>query len=173
MKAPSPTTGFPTLLQQFFLERLIQQRNASAQTVAAYRDSFRLLLQFAQRHLGKAPEQLALADLDAPLLLAFLNHLESERHNKIRSRNARFAAIRSFLHFAALKDPTALPVIQRVMAIPMKRFDKPLLGFLSRTEMQAILDAPGCTTWCGQRDRVMLATPTIQVAGSPKSRACG
>lgn len=158
MKAPSPTTGFPTLLQQFFLERLIQQRNASAQTVAAYRDSFRLLLQFAQRHLGKAPEQLALADLDAPLLLAFLNHLESERHNKIRSRNARFAAIRSFLHFAALKDPTALPVIQRVMAIPMKRFDKPLLGFLSRTEMQAILDAPGCTTWCGQRDRVMLAT---------------
>jgi integrase/recombinase XerD len=150
-------TGFPTLLQQFFLERLIQQRNVSSQTVAAYRDSFRLLLQFAQHHQGKAPERLTLSDLDAPLILAFLNHLESERHNTIRSRNARFAAIRSFLHFAALKEPTALPAIQRVLAIPMKRFDKPLLGFLSRAEIQAILDAPDCTTWCGHRDHVMFA----------------
>ena len=158
MKAPVPETSFPTLLQQFFLERLIQQRNASAQTVAAYRDSFRLLLQFGQHHLGKAPERLALSDLDAHFILAFLNHLESERHNAIRSRNARFAAIRSFLHFAAFKEPTALPIVQRVLAIPMKRFDKPLLGFLSRAEMQAILDAPDCTTWCGQRDRVMFAT---------------
>jgi integrase/recombinase XerD len=148
-------TTFQTLLQQFFLERLMQQRNASAQTVAAYRDSFRLLLQFAQRHRGKAPEQLALSDLDAPLILAFLNYLEKERHNKIRSRNARFAAIRSFLHFAAFKEPTALPTIQQVLAIPMKRFDKPLLGFLSRSEMQAILDAPNARTWCGHRDRVM------------------
>jgi integrase/recombinase XerD len=137
---------------------LIQQRNVSTQTVAAYRDSFRLLLEFAQLHLGKPPERLALTDLDAPLVLAFLNHLESKRHNTIRSRNARFAAIRSFLHFAALKEPTALPVIQRSLAIPMKRFDKPLLGFLSRDEMQAILDAPDCTTWCGQRDRIMFAT---------------
>jgi integrase/recombinase XerD len=158
VKQPSPVTSFPTLLQQFFLEHLIQQRNASTQTVAAYRDSFRLLLQFAQRHLGKAPECLALTDLDARLMLAFLNHLESERHNTIRSRNARFAAIRSFLHFAAFKEPTALPIIQRVFAIPMKRFDRPLLGFVSRTEMQAILDAPDGTTWCGQRDRTMFAT---------------
>jgi integrase/recombinase XerD len=158
MKVPSPDAKFATLLQQFFLERLIQQRNASPQTVAAYRDSFRLLLQFAQRHRGKPPERLSLGDLDAPLILAFLNHLEHERHNTIRSRNARLAAIRSFLHFAALHEPTALPAIQRVIAIPMKRFDKPMLGFLSRTEMQAILDAPDCTTWCGQRDRVMFAT---------------
>jgi len=158
MKVHGTETNFPTILQQFFLERLIQQRNASTQTVAAYRDGFRLLLQFAQRHLGKPPERLALSDLDAPLVLAFLNHLEKERHNTIRSRNARLAAIRSFLHFAALQEPTALPVIQRVIAIPMKRFDKPMLGFLSRTEMQAILDAPDCTTWCGQRDRVMFAT---------------
>jgi integrase/recombinase XerD len=155
MKASYQRNNFPTLLQQFFLERLIQQRNASAQTVAAYRDSFCLLLRFAQRHLGKAPEQLALSDLDAPLMLAFLNYLERERHNKIRSRNARFAAIRSFMHFAALTEPAALPVIQRVLAIPMKRFDKPLLGFLSRAEMQAILDAPDVATWCGHRDRVM------------------
>jgi len=92
------------------------------------------------------------------LILAFLNHLEHERHNTIRSRNARLAAIRSFLHFAALQEPAALPTIQRVIAIPMKRFDKPMLGFLSRTEMQAILDAPDSTTWCGQGDRVMFAT---------------
>jgi site-specific recombinase XerD len=151
-------TSFPTLLQQFFLERLIQQRNVSAQTVAAYRDCFRLLLQFARRHLNKAPEQLAVADLDAPLILAFLNHLEAERHNTVRSRNARLAAIRSFLHFVALKEPTALPVIQRALAIPLKRYDRPLLGFLSRAEMQAILDAPDCTTWCGQRDRIMFTT---------------
>jgi site-specific recombinase XerD len=158
MKASSPTNSFPTLLQQFFLDRLIQQRNVSKQTVAAYRDSFCLLLRFAQRHLGKAPEQIELVDLDAPLILAFLNSLENERHNKIRTRNARFAAIRSFMHFAALKAPVALPVIQRVLAIPMKRFDRPLLGFLSKDEMQAILDAPDTTTWCGHRDRVMFST---------------
>src|ERR1700684_2587962 len=158
MKAIPRETSFPTLLQQFFLERLIQQRNVSTQTVAAYRDCFRLLLQFAQRHLNKAPEQLAVVDLDASLILAFLNHLESERHNTIRSRNAGLAAIRSFLHFVAFKEPTALPVIQRALAIPLKRYDKPLLGFLSRDEMQAILDAPDCTTWCGQRDRIMFTT---------------
>jgi integrase/recombinase XerD len=157
MRSYSSETSFQTLLQQFFLERLMQQRNVSSQTVAAYRDSFRLLLEFAQRHLGKAPEQLALSDLDAPLLLAFLNYLENERHNTIRTRNARFAAVRSFLHFAALKEPVALPSVQRVLAIPMKRFDKPLLGFLSKTEMEAILDAPDAATWCGHRDRVMFS----------------
>lgn len=155
MKTAFPKTNFQTLLQKFFLERLIQQRNVSAQTVAAYRDSFRLLLNFAKHHLGKAPEALALSDLDVPLIIAFLNYLECERHNEIRSRNARFAAIRSFLHFAAFQEPTALPVIQRVLAIPMKRFDKPLVGFLSRNEIQAILDAPDATTWCGHRDRAM------------------
>jgi len=158
VKESRPDTRFATLVQEFFLERLINQRNASPQTVAAYRDSFRLLLPFAARRLGKTPERLVLTDLDAPLVLAFLNHLEQERHNTIRSRNARFAALRSFLHFVALKDPTALPVVQRVLAIPMKRFDKPLLGFLSRAEVQAIIDAPDATRWSGQRDRTMLAT---------------
>jgi integrase/recombinase XerD len=155
MKTAFPKTNFQSLLQKFFLERLIQQRNVSTQTVAAYRDSFRLLLNFAKGHLGKAPEALTLSDLDVPLMIAFLNYLECERHNKIRSRNARFAAVRSFLHFAAFHEPTALPVIQRVLAIPMKRFDKPLVGFLSRDEIQAILDAPDATTWCGNRDRAM------------------
>lgn len=157
MKPAGSEASLAELLREFFLERLIQQRNASAQTVAAYRDSFRLLLRFAQQHLGKSPERLALTDLDGPLVLAFLNHLEVERHNMIRSRNARFAAIRSFLHFAALKQPVALPVIQRVLAIPAKRCDKPLLGFLSRSEVQAILEAPDEATWTGRRDRVLLA----------------
>ena len=142
MKTVSADATLATLLQAFFLERLIAQRNSSPQTVAAYRDSFRLLLEFAHHHIGKAPERLELNDVDAPLVLAFLDHLERDRHNTIRSRNARFAAIRSFMHFAAFKDPTGLPSIQRVLAIPMKRFDKPLLGFLSKGEIQAILDAP-------------------------------
>ena len=158
MKTSALNATFPKLLQDFFLERLIAQRNVSPQTVAAYRDSFRLLLEFAQQHVGKAPERLLLTDLDAPLVLAFLDHLERDRHNAIRSRNARFAAIRSFLHFAAFKEPTALPGIQRVLAIPMKRFDKPLLGFLSTGEIQAILDAPPTDRWSGQRDRIMFAT---------------
>lgn len=158
MKAISSDGRLAAVLQAFFLERLVAQRNASGQTVAAYRDSFRLLLQFAQQHVGKAPERLDLADLDAPLVLAFLDYLERTRRNTIRSRNARLAAIRSFAHFAALKDPTALPSLQRVLAIPMKRFDKPLLGFLSKSEIQAILDAPPSDQWSGQRDRIMFAT---------------
>ncbi len=158
MKTVSADATLATLLRAFFLERLVAQRNASPQTVAAYRDSFRLLLEFAHQHIAKAPERLELNDVDAPLVLAFLDHLERDRHNTIRSRNARFAAIRSFMHFAAFKDPTALPSIQRVLAIPMKRFDKPLLGFLSKGEIQAILDAPPPDRWTGQRDRIMFAT---------------
>jgi integrase/recombinase XerD len=158
MKPALSSGSFGPVLHAFFLERLVAQRNASPRTVAAYRDSFRLLLQFAQQHLQKAPEALDLEDVDAPLVLAFLDHLERTRHNTIRSRNARFAAIRAFAHFAALKVPTALPNLQRVLAIPMKRFDKPLLGFLSKDEMQAILDAPPLDRWSGQRDRIMLAT---------------
>jgi integrase/recombinase XerD len=158
MKTKSADVTLATLLQAFFLERLIAQRNASPQTVAAYRDSFRLLLEFAHKHVGKAPERLELNDVDAPLVLAFLDHLERDRHNTVRSRNARFAAIRSFMHFAAFKDPTALPSIYRVLAIPMKRFDRPLLGFLSKGEIQAILDAPSTDRWSGQRDRIMFAT---------------
>lgn len=158
MKTASSTGRLAAVLQAFFLERLVAQRNASPQTVAAYRDSFRLLLQFVQQHIGKAPERLELTDLDAPTVLAFLDHLERKRRNTIRSRNARLAAIRSFAHFAALKDPAALPSLQGVLAIPMKRFDKPLLGFLSKCEIQAILNAPPSDRWSGQRDRIMFAT---------------
>ncbi|MEP6905895.1 MAG: tyrosine-type recombinase/integrase [Gemmatimonadales bacterium] len=158
MKATPSSGSLGTCLQAFFLERLVSQQNASPRTVAAYRDSFRLFLQFAQQHLKKPPEALELADLDAAVVLAFLDHLERARGNTIRSRNARFAAIRSFAHFAALQDPSALPALHRVLAIPMKRFDKPLLGFLSKEEIQAILDAPPADQWSGQRDRIMLAT---------------
>jgi site-specific recombinase XerD len=147
-----------TLVQDFFSQRLLTQRNASPQTIASYRDTFRLLLVFAQHHAKKEPSSLSHDDLDAPLILAFLDHLEHTRHNSIRSRNARLAAIRSFMHYVALREPTALPHVQRILAIPMKRFDRPLLGFLSREEMQAIIDAPDNSTRAGQRDQVMFAT---------------
>ncbi len=154
--AVSPS--FPTLLQDFFCQRLINQQNASPRTVASYRDSFRLLLRFAQERTKKVPVALTLADLDAPLVLAFLDDLEKSRHNTIRSRNARLAAIRSFLSYAALREPAALPSIQRVLAIPFKRFTSPGIEHLSRDEIAAILDAPDSSTWSGRRDRIMLET---------------
>jgi site-specific recombinase XerD len=148
---------FATLLQRFFVERLLQQQNASPRTVAAYRDTFRLLLRYADREWGKPPAKLALCDFNSTLVLDFLAHLETERHNTVRSRNARLAAIRAFAHFVALQYPPALQLAQQILAIPMKRFEKPLIGFLSRDEVQALLAAPDPETWCGRRDRVMFA----------------
>jgi site-specific recombinase XerD len=157
MSTLSPLS-FPCLLQQFFVQRLMQQLHASPCTVAAYRDTFRLLLAFAHRQLGKQPNDLALEDLNAALILDFLRYLEVERHNGIRSRNARFAAIRSFMSYVAFQEPSALAVARSVLAIPMKRFEQPLIGFLSREHIEAILAAPDRNTWTGQRDRVMLST---------------
>ncbi|MFC1601264.1 site-specific integrase [Candidatus Sumerlaeota bacterium] len=150
--------GFPTLLQRFFCERLIKQRNASPLTVAAYRDTFRLLLTYLEADMNRSPSAITMEDLNAETIQAFLNHLEEARGNCVRSRNARFAAIRSFMAFAAFQDPASLPTIQRVLAIPMKHYERPVLGSLSRTEMQAILDAPDSMTWSGRRDRVLFAT---------------
>ncbi len=152
------TPTFPTLLQDFFHQHLLAQRQASPRTVASYRDAFRLLLTYAHDRLHKPPSAVTLADLDAPLLLAFLDHLEGTRHNGARTRNARLAALRSFLHYAAVRDPTALAVIQRALAIPTKRFDRPLLGFLSRAEIDALLAAPDRSTWSGHRDHVLFTT---------------
>jgi integrase/recombinase XerD len=118
--------------------------------VAAYRDTFRLLLGYAERQLGKPPAKLALGDVDAELILGFLAHLEAER------RNARLAAVRAFVRYVAVQCPPALLLAQRILAIPMKRFDRPLLGFLSRDEVQALLTAPDPASWCGRRDRVLL-----------------
>lgn len=146
---------FSALLQDFFCQHLINQRNASTCTIAAYRDTFRLLLKYLEQYHRKPASEVTLADLDAPRILAFLDYLETVRKNSIRSRNSRLAAVRSFLKFAATRDPASLHVIQRVMALPMKRHDRRLLGFLSREEMQAILDAPNPDTWSGERDRMM------------------
>jgi integrase/recombinase XerD len=158
MADPPQPPCFATLLQRFFAEHLTQHRSVSPQTIAAYRDTFRLLLLFAKQRIGKAPAAIALADLDAPLILAFLDHLEAERGNSARTRNARLTAIRSFLGYAARHDLSALPTIQRILAIPVKRFDRPMLGFLSRDDMQAVLDASDAQSWVGQRDRALLTT---------------
>lgn len=148
----------PGLLQGFFCKCLIQQQHVSDHTVKSYRDTFRLLLRFAERQTGKPVTDLDLVDLDANLTLAFLDHLEVQRRNSIRSRNARLAAIRSFVQYAALQRPAALSEIQRVSAIPMKRFDRPSIGFLSRCEVEALLTAPNVGTWSGRRDHVLLTT---------------
>jgi integrase/recombinase XerD len=148
---------FSALLQRFFTERLLQQKNASPRTVAAYRDTFRLLLRYAEGALRKPPVKIALQDFNANLVLDFLAHLESERRNSIRSRNARLAAVRAFAHYIARQCPPALHLAQQILAIPMKRFEKPLLGFLSVEEVQCLLVAPDSSTWWGRRDRILLA----------------
>ena len=152
------STDLGRLLQGFFCQRLMAQRHLSLQTVRSYRDTFRLLLRFAETQCNRVATDLTLSDLDAPLVLAFLDDLEAQRHNAVRSRNARLAAIRAFFHYAALEAPTALPTIQQVLAIPMKRFDRRLVGFLSPEEVAAILQAPAADTWSGQRDRVLFTT---------------
>jgi site-specific recombinase XerD len=150
--------SFASVLQEFFCQRLIKQQNVSPQTVASYRDTFRLLLRYAEARTHKSPATLAFAELDAEFILGFLDHLEAERGNSVRSRNARLAAIRAFMRYAALCDPALLPTIQQVLAIPAKRFGRSGIEFLSREEMQAILDAPNRASWSGHRDHVMLAT---------------
>lgn len=153
----SAPAGFPALLQEFFQRRLLAERGASAHTIASYRDTFELLLRYAERRTGRAASALTLDDLDAPLVLAFLDHLEQARGNSPRTRNLRLTAIRSFMHHASLRDPAALPVAQRVLAISPKRFDRPALDFLSRQEVEALLEAPDPGSWSGQRDAVLLA----------------
>jgi integrase/recombinase XerD len=144
------------LLEAFFTERLIGQRQASRHTVASYRDTFCLLLRFAQRRTGRAPHELALEDLDAGLIGAFLNHLEAERGASVRTRNARLTAVRSLFNFAAYRHPEHAALIQRVLAIPAKRADKVLVTYLDEKEMGALLAAPDRSTWLGRRDHALL-----------------
>jgi integrase/recombinase XerD len=144
------------LLEAFFTERLIGQRQASRHTVAAYRDAFCLLLRFAQHRTGRAPHQLTLEDLDAGLIGAFLNHLETERGASVRTRNARLTAIRSLFNFAAYRHPEHAALIQRVLAIPPKRTDKVLVTYLTDEETAALLAAPDRSTWIGRRDHALL-----------------
>ena len=145
----------PTL-QAFFTDRLARQRQASPRTVAAYRDTFRLLLAFVQRQIGKAPFALGFEQLEATVIVAFLNHLEADRHNSPRTRNARLAAIRSFFRYAALRHPEHAAVIQQVLAIPQKRFDRAIVSFLSLVELDALVAAPDRTSWEGRRDYALL-----------------
>lgn len=152
-----PSTDFAVLLHGFFCQRLLAQRNASPRTITSYRDTFRLLVRHIHEHTRKAPAALTLADLDAPVILGFLDHLERDRHNSIRSRNARLAAVRSFFHYVASREPVQLSLVRRVLAIPSKRHDRPLLGFLSRQEVDAVQAAPDRATWSGRRDHALFA----------------
>ena len=144
------------LLQAFFIERLAQQRDASPHTIAAYRDSFRLLLTFVHQHTGKTPARLQLEDLDAGRIAAFLSYLETERGNSVRTRNARLTAIHSFFHYAALKTPECAELIARVLSIPEKRYESTLISYLTDPEIDALLAAPDRSTWTGRRDHALL-----------------
>lgn len=150
-------TALAPVLQAFFTERLIAQRQVSDHTVAAYRDTFRLLLAFAQERTGTAPCDLRLDDLDAALIGAFLEHLRHDRGNSARTRNARLSAIHSLFGYAALRHPENAALIQRVLAIPPARFDKTPVAYLTRQEAEALLDAPDRTRWTGRRDHALLA----------------
>ncbi len=144
------------LLQTYFCSYLISQRDLSPRTIRSYRDTFRLFLRFLQRQHRIQPDAVCVDDLDAPRVLAFLKDLEKSRDNCPRSRNARLAAIRSFFRHVAATNPLLLSLAQRVLAIPMKRFDRNAVSHLTREQMQAILDAPGATTLAGRRDRLLL-----------------
>jgi len=146
----------PTL-QGFFTDRLARQRQASPHTIAAYRDTFKLLLTYAEQHTATAPCDLHIADLDAPLIGAFLDHLEHQRGNSVRTRNARLAAIHSLFRYAALRHPEHAEVIARVLAIPPKRFSRTIVTYLTEPEITALLAAPDQTTWTGRRDHALLA----------------
>jgi site-specific recombinase XerD len=152
--APHPVS-FSALVQQFFTEYLVNQRAMSPRTIASYRDAMLLFLDFTQHRLEKMPTAVKLADITPDLILAFLDHLELQRHNAVRSRNLRLTALRAFLKFAARRDVSSFFVIEQALGIPMKRFERPMLGFLSREEMLAILGQPG-ETWTSQRDHLLL-----------------
>lgn len=149
-------TALAPTLQAFFTERLLSQRGASPNTVAAYRDTFRLLLAFATERLGRPPSALDIADLDAPLIGAFLEHLERDRHNGIRTRNNRLAAVHSLFSYAALRHPEHAASIQRVLAIPTRRFERNLVTYLTDDEVDALVAACDRTTWTGRRDHALL-----------------
>ncbi len=149
-------TALAPTLQAFFTDRLIRQRNASAHTIAAYRDTLRLLLAYAADQAGVPPSRLDMAELDAPMIGAFLDHLEHERGNSVRTRNARLAAVHSLFRFAALHHPEHAASIARVLAIPPKRGDQALVTYLTDAEVDALLGAPDLDTWTGRRDHALL-----------------
>jgi integrase/recombinase XerD len=150
MSALAPT------LEAFFTDRMLNEKGASPHTIAAYRDTFRLLLSFAQEQTGRQPSKLELEDLDAPLIGAFLDHLERDRGNSPRTRNARLAAIHSLFRFAALRHPEHAALIARVLAVPTKRFDRAIVSYLTEEEVDALINAPDRSRWIGRRDHALL-----------------
>jgi integrase/recombinase XerD len=149
-------TALATTLQAFFTDRLLRERHASPCTVSAYRDTWRLLLGFCAKRTGKSPSTLDFSDLDAPLVCAFLDHLELDRKNSARTRNARLAAIHSLFRYAALRNPEYAATIARVLSIQSKRFERAIVAFLTEAEVQALLAAPDRASWSGRRDHVLL-----------------
>jgi len=150
------TTRLAPLLERFFTQRLMQERQVSSHTIASYRDTFRLFLKFTQKRLRKPPSELVFEQIDAPLIVAFLDHLEKHRGLSVRSRNLRLTAIRSFFRYIAFELPAHSAQIQRVLAIPTKRFTRTLVRFLTRTEVDALLEAPDRTIWSGRRDHAFI-----------------
>ncbi len=147
--------SFAALVQTFFTEYLVAQRALSPQTVACYRDALLLFLHFACRQLGKEPTTMRLADIQPNLILAFLDYLEQDRKNSVRSRNLRLTALRAFLKFAGRRDVASLHCVERALAVPMKRFERPMLNYLTRAEMVAVLGQPG-ESWSSRRDHLLL-----------------
>lgn len=148
--------SFPALVQAYFTDRLVEQRNASPHTIASHRDTFRLLLGFAQKSLKKAPAALDFTDLDAPFIGRFLGYVEKDRGNTPQTRNVRLAAIHSFFNYVALQEPSLCVLAQRVLAIPGKRHKTKTVDFLTRAEIDALVAAPDQATWSGRRDRTLL-----------------
>jgi site-specific recombinase XerD len=148
--------AFARLLQAYFLERLMRQQQASPHTVASHRDTFCLLIAFVHKQLHIEPSKLSIHDLDAPFLVAFLDHLETERANSPRTRNTRLAAIHSFYRYIAFTEPSLSGIAQRVLAIPNKRYEHKQVTFLTEEEADALLTAPDQKTWTGRRDRLLL-----------------
>ena len=151
--APLPVP-FASLVQQFFTEYLVKQRALSPQTIASYRDAMLLFLNFAHQRLEKTPTSINLSDIEPDLILEFLDYLEQQRHNSVRSRNLRLTALRAFLKFAERRDVSSFYTIERALGVPMKRFERPMLGYLSREEMLAVIGEPG-ETWTSQRDHLL------------------
>jgi site-specific recombinase XerD len=149
-------TSFPALLQRFFTDRLLQQRQASPHTIAGYRDTFRLLLRFTTERVGRAPSALTLEDFTPVLISEFLDHLERVRGNGNRTRNARLAAIHAFAQYVALNEPAHALLCQRLLAIPSRRFERKVVQFLTVAEMDALLAMPNASTWIGRRNRTLL-----------------
>lgn len=151
-------TPLAPTLEAFFTDRLLCQQRVSPNTIASYRDTFRLLLAFAQQHTGTRPARLQLTQLDAPTVGAFLEHLETQRGNRARTRNVRLAAIHSFFNYCALRHPEHAALIARVLAIPAKRSEKRIVTFLNPDETKALIRSPDRSTWTGRRDHALLLT---------------